>query len=352
MVVRCMVSRIALCLGCLVFSDTAFGVSDTEAICRQATQAIQSGDVNQAVSLLNSAITQSPRDLKALNLLGIALMTSGRRTEADSTFKKALAISPTFLPVLKNTALNEFALSRQADAETHFNRVLQLSPQDPLAHLYLGEIAFSRQQFGRALRLYQGGGGLEAKDPLITLHFAQTLLNQNQFPKAEALLNSIPPAAPAPIHFDAGMLLSKLEKYAAAAKEFELAQHDHPDRYLAGFNVVLTNERARNFDRAILAGEQLLAQNYRKAELFNLLATAYEQTGQTQKAYDALRTATQLDHADEGNYLRPHCACGTAQEHGACPGYLRHRSQQYSRFIPAHTRQGCGACACGAPQRC
>jgi Flp pilus assembly protein TadD len=97
--------------------------------------------------------------------------------------------------------------------------------------------------------------------------------------------------------------LSKLENYKAAAKAFEFAKASYPDPYQIGFNLVLTNEKARDFERAIQMGEELISKDYRTSELLNLLATAYEQTGQTQKAYDVLRMATELDPSDESNYL-------------------------------------------------
>src|SRR4030095_13819945 len=50
-------------------------------------------------------------------------------------------------------------------------------------------------------------------------------------------------------------------------------------------------------------GEGLLAAGYRRAELYNLLAQAYEQATRTTQAYDALREATNLDPIDETNYL-------------------------------------------------
>ena len=40
-----------------------------------------------------------------------------------------------------------------------------------------------------------------------------------------------------------------------------------------------------------------------KAEIYNLLAEAYENKGQTAAAYEALRTATRLEPKDEVNYL-------------------------------------------------
>jgi len=56
---------------------------------------------------------------------------------------------------------------------------------------------------------------------------------------------------------------------------------------------------ARNAAAAIEIGQQLA----RTAETLGLLAQAYELKGETQRAYDALRAATQLEPANEASYL-------------------------------------------------
>jgi tetratricopeptide (TPR) repeat protein len=47
----------------------------------------------------------------------------------------------------------------------------------------------------------------------------------------------------------------------------------------------------------------LIASGQKKAELYNVLAEAYEKAGKTKEAYDSLRTATQLEPSDEANYV-------------------------------------------------
>jgi tetratricopeptide (TPR) repeat protein len=61
--------------------------------------------------------------------------------------------------------------------------------------------------------------------------------------------------------------------------------------------------KSQDYAAAIRGGEELLSQGHQKAELFNLLSRAYSQSGRTQEAYDALRTATKIDPQDETNYL-------------------------------------------------
>jgi len=63
--------------------------------------------------------------LKARNLLGIALMTSGHREEATVQFKKALQVDPRFHPALKNLAINELAVGQNKDAKIHFEQAVK-----------------------------------------------------------------------------------------------------------------------------------------------------------------------------------------------------------------------------------
>ncbi len=58
-----------------------------------------------------------------------------------------------------------------------------------------------------------------------------------------------------------------------------------------------------NLASAIRSGEEMLASGHRKAEIYNLLAQAYERNGQRKRAYDALRAAVELEPKDEANYL-------------------------------------------------
>src|ERR1700680_3992795 len=93
-----------------------------------------------AIRSLTVELQQSPRNLNALNLLGIALTASGHPEQGSVRFKQALAINPHFYPARKNLAVNEFDRKRVEGAELQFNRVLKDAPSDEITHLYLGEI--------------------------------------------------------------------------------------------------------------------------------------------------------------------------------------------------------------------
>jgi len=137
----------------------------------------------------------------------------------------------------------------------------------------------------------------------MALNYAASCLESNQPAKAEGVLGRLPPGADAAGHFEAGVMLARLEKYERAAGEFELARENYPDPYQVTFNLTLAYLKGRNFAAAIRTAQGFLSPGNQKAELYNLLSQAYEGSGQTVEAYNALRTATQLDPQDENNYL-------------------------------------------------
>lgn len=266
-----------------------------------AAALVRSGKPAWAIPVLQKIVTSSPRDLKARNLLGIALLSAGRKEEASAEFRRVLALDPDFAPALKNLAVDEFALGQRDEARIHFERLLQSTPADPVAHFYLGEICFGKRDFGCALQHYEQGGALEVQDPQAALRAARSAVEENKASTAARILENLSPDA-ADAQFQAGLLLAKAKDYEHAAGHFLLARRGYADTYSVGFNLALVYVEGNHPATAIETGEAL-AQQFPKAELYNLLARAYEAAGQTEKAYDSLRTAIKLEPQSEMNYV-------------------------------------------------
>jgi tetratricopeptide (TPR) repeat protein len=269
----------------------------------QALSLIKQRQIEQGIALLRKILEQSPDDLRAHNLLGIALTTSGKIEEANTHFQKAITLNPRFYPALKNLAINEMRLNRIAEAKAHLAQALQIEPNDPVVHLALGEIHFQGKQFREAADHYDRSRELPFKDPRTVLNYAASCLESNQPEKAIGLLEKLPPEADAVSRFEAGMILARLGRYESAASRFEEARKGYPDPYEVAFNLTLAYVKSRNYKAAIRTAQGFLSQGRGKADLYNLLSRAYEGDGQTVDAYNALRTATQLDPKDENNYL-------------------------------------------------
>ncbi len=278
-------------------------MSQTSPVFTQAESYIQQRQYGRAIELLQEVLDKSPSDPMAHNLMGIALTSSGKPEEGNAHFQAALKSNPDFIPALKNLALNELALNHLDEARGHFEQVLKREPEDPVAHLSLGEIHYAKREFSPAVDEYLKSSGLLEKNPRTALRFARSCFQSNQGAKAAEALEHLGPEADGKAHFQAGVMLAQLEKYSSAARQFELAKKDYPDPYEAGFNLTLAYVKSLNYPAAIQAAQDVITQGYRKAELYNLMAEAYEHNNQTIEAYGALRTATQIDPQDENNYL-------------------------------------------------
>jgi tetratricopeptide (TPR) repeat protein len=255
------------------------------------------------MDLLEPYLKQAPRDVKALTLLGMALSASDRRTDAARYFRQALEADPKFTPALRALAIDEMAIGRISEAKAHLEKLLGLTPADPIARMAMAQIEFTARNHEAAVTHYEKSGELYLRDPPNLLRFAQSCMESGQPEKAAQLLGSMPENADAATHFGAGVLLANLKDYAGAAREFEWARNGYSDPYNAGFNLMLAYLKSGRAPDAVRTGEELTAKGHRKAELFNVLARAYENSGNTKEAYEALRTATNVDPSDPANYL-------------------------------------------------
>lgn len=288
--------------GVILLMACASMAQPSVSIYEQAASYIQRSQPGSAVALLEPKLKENPQDLKARTLMGMALAADNRRAEANRHFLLALESQPNYAPALRNLALNEMAMGQTANARSHFEKLLKLSPSDPLAHLALGGFAFAAGDYDASVSHYSRSGELYRRDPAHLLKFAEACVSLKQGAKASEIVEQLPADADAAAHFAAGGLLAKLEKFPAAAREFELARSKGGNTYDAAYNLLLAQVKAHQNAEAVRTGQELIAQGHGKAEVHNLLAQALENQGKTKEAYEALRQATKIDPGDPSNY--------------------------------------------------
>jgi len=259
-------------------------------------------DFTAAIRSLRRVLQREPRNLKALNLLGIALTGAGQIEQANREFKKALRLNPRFIPALKNLAINELTLKRTAEAKTHSEQVLKHAPEDEVAHISLAEIYFAEKQCESALKHYEKSRVRVVNNPDLIFHYSHCAFEQGRPQQAITMLDLLP-AGDGERQFQAGVMLAQAEAYTEAARRFGLARQGYSDPYTAGYNQALAYMKAGDSLAAIRTVSELFTEGYQRAELYNLVSQAYLENGQLQEAYDALRRATQIDPKDENNYL-------------------------------------------------
>ena len=208
---------------------------------------VQRGRFPAAIDLLEKLTAESPQNLKALNLLGIALSGAGNLQKANARFEQALQADPAFLPALENLSINEFALGHAEQAKAGLETVLKNSPNDEVAHVYLGEIAFGEKQFGEAAAHYERG---RAKVYPVILHYAECLLETGRKDDLLAVLRAIP-EEDTEKQFQTGILLGKAGAYLEAAPYFGRARVHASDPYTAAYDQTLMLIRGGDYPGVI-----------------------------------------------------------------------------------------------------
>jgi tetratricopeptide (TPR) repeat protein len=268
-----------------------------------------------AIRLLDQLAGKEPRNLKVLNLLGIALTGAGKPDAGSARFRQALKIDPTFYPAMKNLAINELDAGRQAEARSLFENVLRYASDDDVAHVYLGEIDFKSGAHGNALEHFEQSRARVFADPRVTLHYAESLLRQGRNGAAVAAFERLL-EADAALSFDAGVALGRAGEQVEAARFFGAArQRGYREPYVAGFNQVLMLVEAGEHTAAAAVAEDMLAGEVKRAELYSLLSRAYYGSGRIKDAYDALRTAARLEPETEEHYVDLAMICLDLENH-------------------------------------
>lgn len=139
-------------------------------------------------------------------------------------------------------------------------------------------------------------------NPQAILHNARAALKAGNQEKADRILARLS-ATDGESHFAAGAMLVEHKSYAAAAREFGIARQTYKDPYIAGYDETLAYVNAENYTAALATANDLLNHGYRTAELAELAATAYQKSGRTQEAYNALRLAAHLNPKNEDAYI-------------------------------------------------
>ena len=231
---------------------------------------------------------------EALPLLVAATTRAGAKPDATLVYFRAVA---------------EMNLKKTAEAERSFNEVLKNDPKNKFALLYLGQMAFGRQDYATAVNMlnratlsdptfaqgwemlaqaymYRGraGAGAAADADFLSAVRAADSLARLRNDDRSALLQ--------------GQALIFAKQYARAATSLERAaasaQAPGETFYLLGFAQV----QAKNFPKAIAALEQAATKTPDNAEVYRLLGFYYESSKNYTKALAAYERGLQLAPAD------------------------------------------------------
>jgi tetratricopeptide (TPR) repeat protein len=270
----------------------------------RAESLVRSHRWEEGLDILHRLLKADPRNLKALNLAGIASSGRGDSLQADRYFERALRVDPNFLPALKNLSISEFNAHQYSLAEKHLLAAQQQLPDDPTINIYLGDIAYAQQKYSLAAERLNHARQLVSRDGNLTGHLAISLLRTGQKQEALDLLNQTTPSDLNPqSQLAVGVTLAESGSNEQAIPYLAEAFQHNPDSYDIGFDLALVCVHAKQYATAIATLRELIVRAHASSELENLLAEALAANGEIGDAFAAYREAIALDPMDEDNYL-------------------------------------------------
>lgn len=270
----------------------------------QAESLVRTHQWDQGLALLEPQLKRDPRNLRALNLAGLACTGKGDLKQADEYFHRALLINPAFVPALKNLGINEFTQHDLDSAAKHLGLAAKSQPDDPVLNLYLGEIAYAKQDFKSAAGNLRKAEGFVSRSEDVKAHLSVSLLQTGQSADALVLIDELQPAAlDSASQFAVGLSLAQADFPDRAIPFFDLLRQRFPESYNVAFNLVVCYIGAKKYREAIALASQWTSSGHDTSELENAVSDAYEHTNDTPQAITALRRAIEIDPNDDDNYL-------------------------------------------------
>lgn len=232
---------------------------------------------------------------QALPLLVTATTRQNAKPEALTVFYRGVA---------------ELRTGKPADAERTFNAIVKDNPKDALALLYLGQIAFERNDFDAAIASLNRATLADARSAaawtLLTQAYLQRAATAQSPEKADADflgavragegLTRVATNVESNLLFAQALVYAK--QYPRAVMVLERATTAANAPATAFYLLGVAQSRAQNFPKAIVALERAAAKTPDDVNIYRELGYAYEISKQYAKALTAYEKGASLAPAD------------------------------------------------------
>ncbi len=272
--------------------------------------ALQTGRTDQAVSSIGRAIAIQPDFPEAHNNLGNAFKVMGRADEAIAAYRQAIAWRQDFPEAHYNLGLLLRAQGRRDDAIAAFRHAIAARPDHAEALAHLGIALTESQRLEEATTVLRAALALTPQHVLAAVSLGIALCQLERGEEALPVLEGAVRAAPgfAPAHGNLGLALMKLGRLDEAVACQRAAIGLQPDYALAHSNLGNALKAAGRPDEALVAYGEALRLRPDFAECHINLGITLTESGRPQDATAALETAIRLCP----DLARGHTALGSA----------------------------------------
>ena len=173
------------------------------------TSALRSGDFQQALQWLHSALQQFPDNPQLWMLQGLAYYGTGDSKSALASYEHALKISPDYLPALEGAAQLQYEAG-SADAIPLLEHILKLRPNETTSHAMLAVLAAKKGDCATAVEHFSVIGPMLDSQPDALQGYGICLLKLEQTEKAIQVFERLMATQPNEPRFRQGLAAVQL----------------------------------------------------------------------------------------------------------------------------------------------
>jgi tetratricopeptide (TPR) repeat protein/serine/threonine protein kinase len=201
-----------------------------------------SGELDDAIRYYTAAASLRPDTSVVYTSLGPALAAKGKYREGIALLRRALAKEPNLVAAHNNLANVLAEMGDLPGALFHLRRAIELNPENPTLYLNLGATLSDQAGLDEAVAALSPPAGGWAGVSFHLAHLDAALAAQT---KAVKLLPGNTAA-----HYNRGLLLADLGKYAEAAADLRKAAEGDPAFARVHFHLGLALEKQNKLDEA------------------------------------------------------------------------------------------------------
>jgi tetratricopeptide (TPR) repeat protein len=261
--------------------EQAWGIAFNEGV-----EAYNAGDMETAAAAWNRANTIY--DVRAEAFLNLAIVETQQQDyeAAIEAYQGGLA------------ALDRVPATREFEEA----EIQERAESRAMMRTNLGELLMFRERFGEAEALFRAQLEETPNDPALLSQLALSLARQDRQAEAEEIYNRVlaMPGLDADDYFNVGVALFNSQAFERAAEAFARVTELQPNSRDAWYNYANSLYALDRFADLIPAGERLVELDPLSENSALILAQAYRQEGQNQKALEQLqRNAAAPVHLDQ-----------------------------------------------------
>jgi len=259
---------------------------------------MQSGDADEAITLLKQAISVHPRNSQAHFNLGLALRTQGKDQKALASLRRAIAVEPRNFEAHNAIAGILLARSEQYEvAEAHIRHALENNPNFAPARNNLAFLLKARGETEAAVGEARAAVSMAPQDALALITLGSLLLELGEIEEAEKILRHAVALAPgsSAAHNNLGAALDFKGARTEAEATFEKALELDPENSESLNDLALIRSRQGRQDDAAALLQRSLAVKPDDATVYANLGGVFSSQGKWSESITCFRRALDIE---------------------------------------------------------